>query len=130
MGEWAVGSDYADNCGRGDFGDILRQPALARTLRRLRPSALTSPSLRHVYSIWRTTDGIHKAVCEENWLTPTPRRLAAGGAAEWYEGAIAAEIAAHMAAVGGLITAADLAAYKPRWLAPPRASPSLTFHLH
>ncbi|HUF65402.1 MAG TPA: gamma-glutamyltransferase [Gemmatimonadaceae bacterium] len=59
-------------------GDTLRQPALARTL----------------------------------------KRLAAGGAAAFYRGEIAAEIAADVRHGGGLLDAGDLASYRAIWREP------------
>lgn len=60
------------------IGDTLRQPALARTL----------------------------------------RRIAAGGAAAFYKGPIAAEIAEDVRRGGGLLDAADLAGYQAVWRVP------------
>lgn len=67
-------------------GDTLRQPALARTL----------------------------------------RRIAAGGAAAFYRGPIAAEIADDVRRGGGLLDAADLAGYQAVW----RAPASVTYRGH
>jgi gamma-glutamyltranspeptidase/glutathione hydrolase len=51
-------------------------------------------------------------------LAAVLRRVAAGGAAGFYQGATAGLIAAEMARNGGLLTEADLAAYGPKWRAP------------
>lgn len=51
-------------------------------------------------------------------LARTLERIAAGGAEAFYTGEIAREIAADMAASGGLITLEDLAAYRVREKAP------------
>ncbi|WP_121634570.1 gamma-glutamyltransferase [Tropicibacter alexandrii] len=48
-------------------------------------------------------------------------RLASAGARDFYEGAVAADLARDLAAMGAPVTAADLAAYQPRWLTPARA---------
>src|SRR5207253_2174427 len=45
-------------------------------------------------------------------LARTLRRIASGGAEEFYRGALAAELAAAMQRHGGLITPADLRAYE------------------
>ncbi|MBL6454337.1 gamma-glutamyltransferase family protein [Belnapia sp. T6] len=55
-------------------------------------------------------------------LAATLRRLAAGGAEEFYHGSIARQIVAAMEARGGLITAADLAGFRPA-IAPPLLVP-------
>lgn len=55
-------------------------------------------------------------------LGRTLRRIAEGGAAEFYTGSIAAEIAADMAANGGLLTAEDLANYRTVWGEPLRTT--------
>ena len=52
------------------------------------------------------------AVLRQPDLAATLRRIAAGGAAEFYRGKTAELIAAEMQTGGGLITRADLAAYK------------------
>jgi gamma-glutamyltranspeptidase/glutathione hydrolase len=57
-------------------------------------------------------------VLKQPELGRTYRRLAAGGAHEFYKGDVAKEFAAYMAEVGGLITSEDLASYEPRWLKP------------
>lgn len=49
-------------------------------------------------------------------LAGTLRRIAQGGAAAFYSGAIAAAIEREFAAHGGILTAADLAAYRPKVL--------------
>lgn len=54
-------------------------------------------------------------------LANTLRRIAEGGAAEFYTGSIAAEIDADMRANGGLLRAEDLAAYRTVWGEPLRA---------
>ncbi|MGO1074106.1 gamma-glutamyltransferase [Inquilinus sp. CA228] len=46
------------------------------------------------------------------------RRLAQAGARDFYEGETARDLAADLAAAGSRITAADLAAYRPRWAEP------------
>jgi len=51
-------------------------------------------------------------------LAATLERVAQGGAGAFYEGAVAAEIARAVKAGGGILTAADLAAYRPRWRQP------------
>jgi gamma-glutamyltranspeptidase/glutathione hydrolase len=51
-------------------------------------------------------------------LAATLRRIAADGPADFYRGRTAELIGAEMAAGGGLITAADLAAYEVRWRTP------------
>ena len=48
----------------------------------------------------------------------TLRRLAEAGARDFYEGALAAALAADLAALGAPVTADDLAAFRPRWLDP------------
>ncbi|MFT7646283.1 MAG: gamma-glutamyltranspeptidase/glutathione hydrolase [Candidatus Poriferisodalaceae bacterium] len=48
-------------------------------------------------------------------MARTLRRIAEGGADEFYTGSIAAEIAADMAANGGLLSAEDLAGYETIW---------------
>jgi gamma-glutamyltranspeptidase/glutathione hydrolase len=61
-------------------------------------------SLRQIGEILRNPD-----------LARTLRRVADGGADEFYTGEIANEIAADMAANGGLLSAEDLAGYKTIW---------------
>lgn len=51
-------------------------------------------------------------------LAETLKAIAANGPGEFYEGAIAKKIAEHFQANGGLMTAADLAAYRVRWSEP------------
>lgn len=55
-------------------------------------------------------------------LAQSYRAIAEGGAHAFYRGAIATEIAACSAQYDGLLTAADLAAYAPRWQAPIQTS--------
>ncbi|MBL8700755.1 MAG: gamma-glutamyltransferase [Alphaproteobacteria bacterium] len=52
--------------------------------------------------------------CRE--LAATLRLIAAKGAAGFHDGPVAAAIERECKAHGGILTAADLAAYKPRWL--------------
>ncbi|HJT06211.1 MAG TPA: gamma-glutamyltransferase, partial [Stellaceae bacterium] len=51
-------------------------------------------------------------------LAATLRAIAAGGAAVFYRGAIARQLAAFLQSHGGLITAADLAHYQVKWRQP------------
>jgi gamma-glutamyltranspeptidase/glutathione hydrolase len=51
-------------------------------------------------------------------LEATLRRIARGGAREFYEGTTATLIERQMARAGGLITASDLRLYRVRWRAP------------
>lgn len=51
-------------------------------------------------------------------LARTLQRISEDGARGFYEGSVAAAIAAEMQRGGGLITAADLAAYTPAWRTP------------
>jgi len=51
-------------------------------------------------------------------LAATLRRIARVGPQDFYRGEIAGKLAAFMAAHGGLITAADLADYQPKWRTP------------
>jgi gamma-glutamyltranspeptidase/glutathione hydrolase len=51
-------------------------------------------------------------------LAATLRRIAADGADEFYKGETAQRIATHFAARGGLLRAADLAAFAPLWVEP------------
>jgi gamma-glutamyltranspeptidase/glutathione hydrolase len=44
------------------------------------------------------------------------RRLAEAGARDFYDGAVAADILADLSATGSALNAADLAAYRPRWV--------------
>jgi gamma-glutamyltranspeptidase/glutathione hydrolase len=55
-------------------------------------------------------------------LAGTLRAIAAGGPDAFYRGATAEAIAAEMRRGGGLITGADLAAYKPVWRTPIRST--------
>ena len=55
-------------------------------------------------------------------LANTLRRISIGGAAEFYRGAIAAEIEADMAERGGFVTRDDLAMLRVRELAPLRGT--------
>ncbi len=55
-------------------------------------------------------------------LAQTLRRIARQGAAGFYRGATATALTAEMQRGGGLITAADLAAYRPIWRTPLRTS--------
>jgi gamma-glutamyltranspeptidase / glutathione hydrolase len=55
-------------------------------------------------------------------LAETLKRIAQNGPAEFYQGQTARELTADMAQNGGLITMADLAAYKPKVRAPLHAS--------
>lgn len=49
------------------------------------------------------------------------RRLAEAGARDFYEGGVARDLAADLAAMGAPVSAADLAAYRPEWRSPARA---------
>ena len=51
-------------------------------------------------------------------LAATLRAIADKGADEFYSGALAGRIAAGFERAGGLVTAADLAAYRPLWVEP------------
>ncbi len=51
-------------------------------------------------------------------LAATLRRIAEDGPDTFYQGAVAAAIASAFERAGGLMTAADLAAYQPRWVEP------------
>lgn len=51
-------------------------------------------------------------------LAWTYRQIAAGGAAAFYTGAVAAKLLASSATHGGTLTAADLAEYQPEWVQP------------
>ena len=51
-------------------------------------------------------------------LAATLREIAEQGASSFYEGRIARDIAAAFKNAGGLLTAADLAAYRPMWVEP------------
>jgi gamma-glutamyltranspeptidase/glutathione hydrolase len=57
-------------------------------------------------------------VLRQRELAAVLRRIAAGGAAAFYQGRTAALVAASMRRHGGLITAADLGAYRTAWRAP------------
>jgi gamma-glutamyltranspeptidase/glutathione hydrolase len=62
----------------------------------------------------------------DRWASPghaaTLRRIAASQARDFYEGDLAAAIAAHAAATGGTVTRDDLAAHTSTWVEPIRAS--------
>ncbi|WP_228040657.1 gamma-glutamyltransferase [Nodosilinea sp. LEGE 07088] len=51
-------------------------------------------------------------------LAATLQRLAATGSQDFYQGEIAAQIIAHLAPLGGLLTKADLAAHRSTWVDP------------
>ncbi|MBD2256129.1 gamma-glutamyltransferase [Pseudanabaena sp. FACHB-2040] len=51
-------------------------------------------------------------------LATTLQRLAAGGRDEFYKGAIAAQITAHLQTIGGLLTLADFAQHTSDWVDP------------
>lgn len=53
-------------------------------------------------------------------LAATLEAIASGGRAAFYEGEIAAAIAAHLAGAGGVLTADDLAAHRSDWVEPAR----------
>jgi gamma-glutamyltranspeptidase/glutathione hydrolase len=55
-------------------------------------------------------------------LARTLRAIAAGGAAAFYTGALSQDVASDLRAAGSIITAEDLAAYKPKWREPIRAT--------
>ena len=57
-------------------------------------------------------------VLKQPELGATLRALASEGADVFYKGAIAEKIVGQVQKNGGIITAEDLASYKPRWLAP------------
>ena len=58
----------------------------------------------------------------EVWCSPghatTLRRLASEGSRDFYEGVLAARIAEHARATGGLLDGDDLAAFRSEWVAP------------
>ena len=68
-----------------------------------------------------TLRGIGETLCNPD-LAQTLRRVAKGGADEFYRGTIAEEIAADMAANGGLLSADDLANYRTVWAEPLRTT--------
>jgi gamma-glutamyltranspeptidase/glutathione hydrolase len=55
-------------------------------------------------------------------LGATLRAIASGGAPAFYTGAVAQSMAGDLRAAGSIITAEDLAAYKPQWREPIRAT--------
>ena len=61
-------------------------------------------------------------VAGEIWRSPehaaTLRRIASEGPRDFYEGALAARIAEHARATGGLLDAGDLAAFRSEWVEP------------
>jgi gamma-glutamyltranspeptidase/glutathione hydrolase len=68
----------------------------------------------------------HAPAPGERWTSPghaaTLRRLADTMATDFYEGQVAAAIAAHAAATGGTLTADDLAAHTSTWVEPIHAT--------
>ncbi|HEX7938563.1 MAG TPA: gamma-glutamyltransferase, partial [Gemmatimonadaceae bacterium] len=55
-------------------------------------------------------------------LARTLRAISDSGASAFYTGSVSRELASDLAATGSLITAADLAAYKPEWREPIRGT--------
>ncbi|MGH8135708.1 MAG: gamma-glutamyltransferase [Steroidobacteraceae bacterium] len=77
------------------------------------------PRLKDVANFVRYFGGLHAGdTFRQPELAATLRRIAADGAAGFYEGEPARLLLAEMRRGGGLVTAADLAAYQPRWREP------------
>jgi len=89
-------------------------PALAQAIADRKEDLAKSPELKALYL---RADGTPRAAGEtvkNAALGKTLARIAAAGRAGFYEGAIAAELARAVTAAGGVLTAADLAAYAPK----------------
>jgi gamma-glutamyltranspeptidase/glutathione hydrolase len=83
-------------------------PDVARSDRRIqwtRESKRIYTRDGHLYALGDTVENLD--------LARTYERLAAAGPEDFYQGAIAAEIAADFAANGGFVSASDLAGYRP-----------------
>lgn len=68
----------------------------------------------------RLPEGVREARLPWPAKAATLRRLAEAGPEDFYRGALAEALAADLAGLGAPVTAADLAAYAPRWLEPLR----------
>jgi gamma-glutamyltranspeptidase/glutathione hydrolase len=92
---------------------------LADDLAEARPLLARFPSSAEVFLPGGTPPGIGARLVQRD-LAATLERFASEGNAGFYAGETARRIVAQMQASGGLITAADLAAYAPRARAPLR----------
>ncbi len=92
-------------------------PALAASLTQFEKTLATDPESKRIFLRGGT---LYKAgeTFKQPELADTLERIAKGGAKEFYQGETAKRLAAVMAAHGGLVTAADLIAYKAMERAP------------
>jgi gamma-glutamyltranspeptidase / glutathione hydrolase len=93
---------------------------LARSIRASRPLLQRFSVSRRIFlkdgALYQPGD-----VFRQPELAETLRRIARGGAAEFYRGKLAREIADEITRMGGLITAEDLAGFQPKLREPIRA---------
>src|SRR5581483_8024653 len=97
---------------------LAESPHLAREIARQQPLLAADPGLRAVFlAADGSVPGPDFRVVQAD-LARTLAAVAAGGRAAFYDGALAAAIAAAVAGRGGVLTAADLRAYRPAWRRP------------
>jgi len=104
-----------------DTGFVLDE-YYASTIALYKDKFATDPASRAVYFDASGAPLAANARLIQSDLAATFRRMQENGAAEFYTGETAKQIAAFMRANGGIINESDLAAYKPQALEPVRGS--------
>lgn len=90
---------------------------LAKQVANLRDKLVSDPGCAAVYLAEGRPIGIGETL-RQPALAATLEAIAANGADEFYAGRVAHALAGYFAERGGLIDAADLAAYQPLWVEP------------
>ena len=123
---WAA---LSQRFGKLPFADLL-QPAIELAERGYGVGVVTAVSWAHQIPALQSRPGFREAFMPhgrapqpgERFQFPaaaaTLRKIAATRGEAFYRGEIAAQLAAHAAANGGAMTAADLAAFAPEWVTP------------
>jgi gamma-glutamyltranspeptidase/glutathione hydrolase len=93
---------------------------LATWVAEMRADIAQDPAMRRLFLGGSDEPVAAGATLDQSELAATLRRLAHAGAGDLYHGELAAAIDAAVQAAGGLLRAADLAAYRPDWVVPVR----------
>lgn len=86
----------------------------AATLKEIEWAAAADPAFAEFRRLWQMPAGSQPWVLKQPELAGFYRRLAQGGAEEFYRGRFPAEVERQMKATGGLVRATDFAAYEMR----------------